>query len=69
MRTKILYVVAESFGGLIESAAIYTNKKRAITRACSIWREARHDRDDVKVITNGTEVVWGPGSPHVVDTI
>ena len=60
MRKKTLYVVAGTYGGLIDTAEICTDKKKAIKRARCLWKGAKKETSDVKVITNGSEIVWGP---------
>jgi len=55
-----LYVVAQSFRGVVHAAEIYTDKKKAIEQARVVWSEADREKDDVKVLANGTELVWDP---------
>lgn len=57
---KRLYIVVGSLGGVIETAEIYTDKREAVKQARAIWRKADIETDDVKVIAEGAEFVWGP---------
>lgn len=55
-----LYVVAQSFRGVVHAAEIYRDKKEAIKQARSVWKKADREKDDVKVLANGTDLIWGP---------